>query len=978
MAKAKTTEKKATNYDKMLKEIGEKHNPFIVYDVETTGIMNGNDNRITQMSLVAYAYNDKNSKYELQDQIFMLAKPDEKAIREIQRIETEQSADPEGTAMAKLMDDYVYSLVKKETDEEKKADIISMGKSAIDYLTVGRPKDETLKYADGFVAVMFKDDKTEKELADSNPELYGFCKDFNSYSYNRTNAKLTELASVPTAHETLEKQGLDLEQYIKDGKGLTATEMQVGITEFLNKYHTDDTVFVNNGTHFANHYLKKENLTLLGYDDNKDKVIDLIQAQRSYNARKDLGSNYVRWTADVGTFAENYKKETGKEIKTFDALTKGLCMGEITAKACGMTVSLTSEKYLENKVSESAMSKDNDYVMSMARASSINWLPDYTDRYDDADYHFNSLDYVDFGNDRRYVDIDKMFEMNDNFEITLEGEKEPIKTWEELEAKIKALNSEISDSLLEKIHEKYEEITQTAEKERKDDLMNRYEMENLDISALSEEDFKFLDKEYDLQHNSWAMAERHKDVKEAFIKAVENGDYEIIDLPNDQKGSQVIEKGLRVMGLSDEHGTKSYHGVIGMERNVVFLMDASIDIYDGINANPVYSMDITSDDFDRLADVLKKDTAKTKEEQLPMNEKTYDVAVLHDHVYIGMEDVAVTYSTEKKQGLSAQEVGETIANTVEQWDKDPTVIRERAGNGGYYPNEHKASCRVLVAESGSEALEKGYCGCISNWNDISRCISAGAVEFDMRDGMKACGEKFVQLTGTELPVRTEPVTEPVKMTEQEKTEALIEQCIALKDEETTLNQKVADAKEQNIKFLNEYLELGSTFIDKVRELTMKLNPKQYNARFLSYWSEDNFNSDKKFEITIPNHGMFDHVVCIRFIKDNGKPEMELSLNRDVQVGCRDFHFYDLKNRSDLNETNKIIEAFAENGLTKEALTEHFWKELGKDLKNYVELKSQGMKDIRETVKTAEKISTMQTFGKSDVDIPKKQQSKEIR
>lgn len=170
----------------------------------------------------------------------------------------------------------------------------------------------------------------------------------------------------------------------------------------------------------------------------------------------------------------------------------------------------------------------------------------------------------------------------------------PIPTDKEIEAMKHFTKSEIEAMITN--NEKIEE-------ERKDDLMNRYEMEALDISALSKEDFEFLDKEYDLRHNSWAMAERHKDIKEVFIKAVENGDYEVIDLPNGNNA-------LRVMGLSDEHGTKANHGVIEIVDGKV-PMDASIDIYDGINTKPVYSMDITMDEQDRLDDVLE--TVQTKD-----------------------------------------------------------------------------------------------------------------------------------------------------------------------------------------------------------------------------------------------------------------------------------------------------------------------------------------------------------------------------
>ena len=221
--------------------------------------------------------------------------------------------------------------------------------------------------------------------------------------------------------------------------------------------------------------MKKDGISLLEYNG-KDNTVDLTQAERS------MYGGATMWTTDMETFAGNYKATTGKEIKTFDALTKALCMGEIAVSACDLSIALTSKNYLEKKVAECAASKDEEYVMSLTRASSLNWIPDYENKYNDFDYHFSSIEYIDFGNDRKYVDIDKMFEMNDNFEITLEGEKEPIKSWEELEAKIKSLNAKISDALLNKIHEKYNEIEKEADKQHKENLKTHPNEEIIDIN----------------------------------------------------------------------------------------------------------------------------------------------------------------------------------------------------------------------------------------------------------------------------------------------------------------------------------------------------------------------------------------------------------------------------------------------------------------------------------------------------------------
>jgi len=495
----------ATNYEKMQNEIGREHNPFIVYDIETTGIMNGLDNRITQVSLVAYDYNKQSGKYELQNQLFMLAKPDEQAIRNIQAGE---KITDENIAY-RLARDFSYSLVKNAKSEMQKLEKkLAHDEKHSNQYSAEELADLRYKVEEAKITVM-NIYETRKTMFDRNasideifstpivgdtisPQVLIDCHNYISQHYDEKKKEMEEATSVA---DTLAKQGLDLEKYIADSKGLTTAEMQIGITEFLVKYHTMQTAYVNNGTYFANHYMQKEGLTLFNYNST-DKTIDLIQAQRSMHG------------GSVETFAENYKKSTGKEIKTFDALTKGLCMGEIVVKGCNMSVSLASENYLKQKVAETAMSMDNDYVMSNARASAMNWLPASQHAFDIADFHslpfltlpFHSLEYVNFGNDRRYVDIDKMFEMNDNFEITLEGEKEPIKTWEELETKIKALNSEISNELLDKIHEKYNEVVEEASDKWKADVEKRYEEGSLLAENMTKEQYEYLDDTYDLSY----------------------------------------------------------------------------------------------------------------------------------------------------------------------------------------------------------------------------------------------------------------------------------------------------------------------------------------------------------------------------------------------------------------------------------------------------------------------------------------------
>ena len=438
----------ATNYERLLQNIGEEKKPFIVCDVETTGLMNGNDNRVTQIALASYDYNKSTGQYELQDKIFMLRKADKKVLENIEKNEIPNRDNAE----QQLYEEYKYNITREIKAVEKKKSVAeSKGDAHNESLYAGQLQTlyEKRAYFDNIPS--YKEvQRIETNI--SNPIARGFLDNAISEVVSRVDIKIEEMQKATKLVDILKLQGIKLDDYRKEREGLTDSELAIGVANFLKKYQKDDTVFVNNGAYSTAHYLEKSGIVI----GNKENTIDLTQAERSMHGGKS------EWTADVSRFAENYTKDTGNEIKYFDAFTKALCMGEMTVSACDLTLVNTSEKYLENMVKEQAESKDEDYVMSQTRAMSLDWV--FADRrdFEYADYHFDSLEYVDFGNDRRYVDIDKMFEVNDNFEVTLEGEKTPIKTWEELGAKIKALNSDISKELLEQIHEKYLEISDRA------------------------------------------------------------------------------------------------------------------------------------------------------------------------------------------------------------------------------------------------------------------------------------------------------------------------------------------------------------------------------------------------------------------------------------------------------------------------------------------------------------------------------------
>lgn len=451
-----------TNYERLTESIGEKHKPFIVYNIETTGAMNGNDNRITQIALASYGWNAKEKRYELQDNLFMLAKADGEVLDKI----AENELPIQRNARRRLFENYLYKEKVDIRNCEKRLE--KLATTLHDLQRKGTAEDTVLREYKRVEGELERR-KTWYEIDANAVDLLvkGKCEDMSDMVIERSNKIVTELfpkfddeievmKKEKKLREVLLEQGTSIEE-LKKGVGLTNAELQTGISNFLDKYAGKDTVFINNGTYFAKHYLEKQGLVIAPAEAEQ---VDLTQAQRSVHG----GSS--TWTTDIYKFAENYKKETGKEIKTFDAYTKALCFGEMVMSMTGNTLVNTSREYIENRVKEQAMSKDEDYVLSLARASSLSWVPASKDTFYMAGYHFDSLEYVDFGTDRRYVDLDKMFEMNDNFEVTLEGEKTPIKTWEELETKIKALNADISQELLDRIHEKFEEVQKQAEEKK--------------------------------------------------------------------------------------------------------------------------------------------------------------------------------------------------------------------------------------------------------------------------------------------------------------------------------------------------------------------------------------------------------------------------------------------------------------------------------------------------------------------------------
>lgn len=452
-----------TNKEKLQTYVQNQKRPIIVYDVETTGVMDGSDNRITQIALAAYNYNESKGAYELQDHMFMLAKANEKSIQNILHRQTNSVEVAKELVNEQILYNYANQPLKEIKNAERRIETLEQNIEKArsgGYKSIQNPEDIALKVEE-FNEKIEKEKQTIAELqntyennkkrVEENPSAV--LEEFSENYDELVEIQMETLENQLKLKDVLEVQGIDLDRWRKEKTGLSFGEIQLGITKFVEKYGKNDTVLLNNGTYFCNHYMKKEHLKIM--ENNEE-----IDISKCYGSKE--------WIFSLDELKLNYFGETGKEIKKFDALTKCLAFAEMVSKETSIPFKNTSKSYIEEQVKLDAIKHkegdDMDYVITMAELEKSHIVMDIP-RYDKDIPCFSTLEYIDFGSERRYVDLDRMFEINDNFEVTLEGEKDPIKTWEELEKKIKALNGEISPELLEKIHEKYEEIREQSLRE---------------------------------------------------------------------------------------------------------------------------------------------------------------------------------------------------------------------------------------------------------------------------------------------------------------------------------------------------------------------------------------------------------------------------------------------------------------------------------------------------------------------------------
>lgn len=553
----------------VLNKVMAEHKPYIALDVETTGIMNGNGNRCTQVALSAYKYEE--GEYRLQDSLFMLVKADKEQLEGV--LKSEEVS--EKNAKELLTREWLYSM-RSTTAEERK---IKKYEEEIKEIKDGtflynkkpvKDKDGAIKTRQDKIDAIVNSDKyiiaTKcKDIPDEKMTIM-FKAGYDDFIKTNLERKMNELRDNVGCREILKMQGIDLDKYEKSGEGLTDGEIVIGMNEFLDHYLTKDTAFLTNGTYFTKHYLEK----LGEHLPETATYIDIPQCVNS-NSHKTYEKMGNRYAPEFSSFAEFYKEMTGKEIKNFDAYTKSLCMSEM---ACGMTenkVRHNSVHRLGEKVKEEAFKMDDKYVMSAVRASSLKWVPASVGEFYHADYVFNSLEYVDFGNSRRYVDLDAMFALNDNFEVTLEGEKTPIKNWEELENKIKALNAEISPKLLEKIKDKFEEVKKEAELE-KGKMKEAMGIDSLPYEKSREEDEEdFEEEDFDEED----FEEEEEDLEEEDFEEEEEEPEE--EIPEEKEEAMTFEKCLEMMKKSADDRKRLEDEINELKSNKMVLQKEKIE-----------------------------------------------------------------------------------------------------------------------------------------------------------------------------------------------------------------------------------------------------------------------------------------------------------------------------------------------------------------------------------------------------------------
>ena len=75
----------------------------------------------------------------------------------------------------------------------------------------------------------------------------------------------------------------------------------------------------------------------------------------------------------------------------------------------------------------------------------------------------------------------------------------------------------------------------------------------------------------------------------------------------------------------------------------------------------------------------------------------YDVIFFDRNVFIGMEDVSVTYGfAEREQNLSLEQAKNILLDAADEFADLPISKKRAAGEKGYYPDEFPVPCAAAV------------------------------------------------------------------------------------------------------------------------------------------------------------------------------------------------------------------------------------------------------------------------------------------
>lgn len=100
----------------------------------------------------------------------------------------------------------------------------------------------------------------------------------------------------------------------------------------------------------------------------------------------------------------------------------------------------------------------------------------------------------------------------------------------------------------------------------------------------------------------------------------------------------------------------------------------------------------------------------------------YDVFLQRNSVYIGMEDVSVTYRNEETTvNVTLEEAKKIVATAAEKFANSEQVQR-LAGKSTYYPTQWELPCRAIVAPHGAVTFH------ITNYSDLYKANKLGAVD----------------------------------------------------------------------------------------------------------------------------------------------------------------------------------------------------------------------------------------------------------